>query len=86
MFLICIPLYFYFVNMAIYLTELQWTNIAARMTLAQVSDVVFLFLLPVMLKRLGYKTTIVIGILAWVAALLPPRAERERRRRTADDA
>ena len=36
------------------------------MTLAQVSDVVFLFLLPVMLKTLGYKRTIVIGILAWV--------------------
>jgi nucleoside transporter len=67
MFLICIPLYFYFVNMAIYLTELQWRNIAARMTLAQVSDVVFLFLLPLMLKGLGYKRTIAIGIVAWVA-------------------
>ena len=67
MFLICIPLYFYFVNMAIYLGQLEWPNIAARMTLAQVSDVVFLFLLPVMLKRLGYKTTIAIGILAWAA-------------------
>lgn len=65
MFLICIPLYFYFVNMAIYLTELQWENIAGRMTLAQVSDVVFLFLLPVMLKRFGYKKTIFLGILAW---------------------
>jgi nucleoside transporter len=66
LFLICIPLYFYFVNMAIYLTELQWPNIAGRMTLAQVSDVIFLMLLPVMLKRLGYKVTIGIGILAWV--------------------
>ncbi len=37
------------------------------MTLAQVSDVVFLFLLPLMLKRLGYKWTIAIGILAWAA-------------------
>jgi len=35
------------------------------MTLAQVSDVVFLFLLPLMLKHLGYKKTIFIGILAW---------------------
>lgn len=65
MFLICIPLYFYFVNMAIYLTQLQWTHIAGWMSLAQVSDVIFLFLLPVMLKRLGYKATITIGILAW---------------------
>ncbi len=65
MFLICIPLYFYFVMMGIYLTELQWSNMAAKMTLAQVSDVVFLLLLPVFLKSLGYKRTIFIGILAW---------------------
>src|SRR5262249_31979210 len=52
MFLICVPLYFYFVNMLIYLTELQWSDAAAKMTLAQVSDVVFLFLLALMLKRL----------------------------------
>jgi MFS family permease len=36
------------------------------MSLAQVSDVIFLILLPVMLKGLGYKKTIGIGILAWV--------------------
>ncbi|MBA2354537.1 MAG: MFS transporter [Acidobacteria bacterium] len=66
MFLICIPLYFYFVMMGIYLTELGWANMAAKMTLAQVSDVIFLLLLPVFLKTLGYKTTIVIGILAWI--------------------
>jgi nucleoside transporter len=65
LFLICIPLYFYFVMMGIYLTELQWKGMAATMTLAQVSDVIFLFLLPLMLKRLGYKMTISIGILAW---------------------
>ena len=67
LFLICIPLYFYFVMMAIYLTELQWTGIAGKMTLAQISDVIFLFLLPVFLKKLGYKKTIFLGILAWAA-------------------
>jgi nucleoside transporter len=66
MFLICIPLYFYFVNMSIYLRQLGWENATAKMTLAQVSDVVFLFLLPLMLWRFGYKWTIAIGILAWV--------------------
>jgi nucleoside transporter len=65
MFLICIPLYFYFVMMSIYLTELRWTGFAGKMTLAQISDVIFLFLLPVMLKKFGYKKTICIGILAW---------------------
>jgi len=66
MFLICVPLYFYFVNMHIYLTELDWSYRTAKMANAQVSDVIFLFLLPVMLKKLGYKTTIFLGILAWV--------------------
>ncbi len=65
MFLICIPLYFYFVNMNLYVTELGWTYTAAKMSLAQVSDVIFLILLPFMLKSLGYKKTIAIGILAW---------------------
>jgi nucleoside transporter len=65
MFLICIPLYFYFVMMSVYLTELQWEQMALKMTLAQVSDVVFLGLLAVMLKKLGYKKTIFLGILAW---------------------
>jgi nucleoside transporter len=67
MFLICIPLYFYFVNMNQYVTELGWEFSAAKMSLAQVSDVVFLVLLPIMLSRLGYKKTIFIGILAWAA-------------------
>lgn len=65
MFLICIPLYFYFVNMNLYVTELGWTYTAAKMSLAQVSDVIFLILLPVMLKGLGYRMTFAIGILAW---------------------
>jgi nucleoside transporter len=67
MFLICIPLYFYFVNLSTYLGELDWKDIGWKMTLAQVSDVVFLFLLALMLKKLGYKVTIFLGIIAWAA-------------------
>jgi nucleoside transporter len=67
MFLICIPLYFYFVNMNLYVTELGWTNSAAKMSLAQVSDILFLILLPILLSTFGYKKTIFIGILAWAA-------------------
>src|SRR5438552_19057655 len=53
--------------MSIYLTEPQWTGLAGKMTLAQISDVIFLFLLPLMLKNLGYKKTIFVGILAWAS-------------------
>lgn len=66
MFLICIPLYFYFVNLGTYLTQLKWDDMASKMTLAQISDIVFLILMPVMLKKLGYKKTIFLGIAAWI--------------------
>jgi len=66
MFLICIPLYFYFVILGIYLTELSWDNMLVKTSLAQVSDVIFFLLLPLFLKRFGYKKTIFIGIACWV--------------------
>lgn len=65
MFLICIPLNFYYVNMNLYVTELGWKYTAAKMSLAQVSDFIFLLLLPLILRYFGYKRTIAIGILAW---------------------
>lgn len=67
MFLICIPLYFYFVNLGIYLTELKWENMLVKTSLAQVSDIIFFLLLPLFLKRFGYKVTIFMGIACWVA-------------------
>jgi MFS family permease len=66
MFLICIPLYFYFVNLGIYLTELKWENMLVKTSLAQVSDVIFFLLLPLFLKNFGYKKTIFMGIACWV--------------------
>jgi len=66
MFLICIPLYFYFVNLGIYLTELNWQDMLVKTSLAQVSDIVFFLFLPFFLKRFGYKTTIFMGIGCWV--------------------
>lgn len=69
-FLICIPLYFYFVMMATYLGQLGWTKVAAKMTLAQVSDMLFLALLPWFLARLGYKKTLLLGMLAWLTRYL----------------
>jgi nucleoside transporter len=67
MFLICIPLYFYFVNLGVYLTQLKWTNMLEKTSLAQVSDVIFFLLLPFFIRRFGYKITIFLGITCWVA-------------------
>ncbi|WP_395750157.1 MFS transporter [Prosthecobacter sp.] len=66
MFFLCIPLYFYFVNLGIYLTELKWENMLVKTSLAQLSDVVFFLLLPWFLQRLGYKKTILLGTACWV--------------------
>ncbi len=66
-FLICIPLYFYFVNMNLYVTDLGWKYTVAKMSLAQVSEFVFLLLLPLFLRCFGYKKTVAIGIVAWAA-------------------
>lgn len=64
-FLICIPLSFYFNWMNVFMNELKISDAAAKMTLGQVSDVVFLLLLPVLLSRLGVKGVLLVGMTAW---------------------
>ena len=64
-FLICIPLSFYFSWMHVFMTELKVQDAAAKMTLGQVSDVVFLLMLPALLPRLGVKGILLLGIGAW---------------------
>lgn len=64
-FLICIPLSFYFAWMNVFLNELGIDNAAAKMTIGQVSDVVFLLLLPVLLPMLRAKGILLVGMVAW---------------------
>jgi nucleoside transporter len=64
-FLICVPLSFYFSWMGVFMQELQIPNYAAKMTIGQVSDVVFLLLLPALLLRLGVKGILLVGMAAW---------------------
>lgn len=64
-FLICVPLSFYFSWMNVFMNEMKIENAAAKMTLGQVSDVVFLLLLPAFLHRLGVKGILMLGIGAW---------------------
>ncbi|MDB5390196.1 MAG: Nucleoside symporter [Planctomycetaceae bacterium] len=64
-FLVCIPLSFYFAWMNVFMNELDIKNAAAKMTIGQVSDVVFLLLLPVLLPILRVKGILVLGMVAW---------------------
>ena len=64
--LICIPLAFYYQNANPFLTEIGVENATGKMTLGQVSEVLFMLALPVFLNRFGIKFTLVIGMAAWV--------------------
>lgn len=63
--LICIPLAFYYQNANPFLTGIGLENPTGKMTIGQMSEVLFLLLLPVFFKRFGFKNTILVGMLAW---------------------
>lgn len=68
--LICIPLAFYYSNANPFLVEIGLSNATGKMAIGQVSEAVFLLLLPVLFVRFGFKTTILIGMLAWAIRYL----------------
>ena len=63
--LICIPLAFYYQHANQFLNEIGMEAAAGKMTLGQISEVLFLSLLPFFIKRFGFKSTLIVGILAW---------------------
>ena len=65
-FLICIPLAFYYQMAARFITDAGMENPAAKMTLGQMSEVLFMLALPIFLKLYGIKTTLLVGMVAWV--------------------
>lgn len=64
--MICIPLAFYYQNASLFLGEIQMTNLTSKMALGQVSEVLFMLLLPVFFGRFGIKKTLLVGMVAWV--------------------
>ena len=63
--LICIPLAFYYNFTNLYLNEIGVGGAAAVQSLGQMSEALFLLLMPFLLTRLGFKKVLLIGMLAW---------------------
>ena len=63
--LICIPLAFYYQNGNPFLSNIGVENATGKMTIGQISEVLFLLMLPIFLKKYGFKITILAGMAAW---------------------
>ncbi|MCB0456971.1 MAG: nucleoside permease [Flavobacteriaceae bacterium] len=68
--LICIPLAFYYQNLSPFLTESSVENSTAWASGGQISEVLFMLLLPFFFKKYGFKKTILVGMLAWMIRYL----------------
>lgn len=64
--LICIPLAFYYNFTNMFLNDLQMTGVAAKQSMGQMSEVIFMLLMPWFFVRLGVKKMLLVGMLAWV--------------------
>lgn len=63
---ICIPLAFYYNFTNLFLNEVGMKSAAGVQSLGQVSEALFMLLIPVFFVRLGVKKMLALGMLAWV--------------------
>lgn len=63
---VCIPLAFYYGFTNPFLNEAGMTSAAGKQSLGQVSELLFMILMPLFFVRLGVKYMLAIGMLAWV--------------------
>lgn len=65
-FLICIPLAGYYAFARNYVEDTGFANPTLTMSYGQMSEIIFMILMPVFFRRLGVKWMLAVGMLAWV--------------------
>jgi nucleoside transporter len=63
--LICIPLAFYYNFTNAFLNETGVLNAAGKMTMGQMSEVLFMLVMPLFFVRLGVKWMLLVAMMAW---------------------
>lgn len=64
--LICVPLAYYYGVTSNYLQNTGFLQPSSTMTIGQMSEIIFMLLIPFFFRKLGVKWMILIGMLAWV--------------------
>lgn len=65
-FLICIPLAAYYAYATTYVGDMGIKKTTAMMSIGQMSEILFMLVIPLLFVRLGVKWMLAIGMLAWV--------------------
>jgi len=64
--LISIPLAFYYNFTNLFLNDLKMTGVAGKQSMGQMSEVLFMILMPWFFVRLGVKKMLMVGMMAWI--------------------
>lgn len=68
--LICVPLAYYFSATSVFLSDMGFRQSASSMSVGQMSEIIFMLLIPFFFRRLGVKLMILVAMGAWVVRYL----------------